>query len=273
MAARATSSLGSTRTRGRAPRSRAGSDPWSRNPSRRRRSGPRRISSIRLTLSTNCAQSNHEIRRMLVITFRTVTFIEACRWCSRRTVSSAVVPSDGQELLEPPERRRHGRVLIAQPLEELDLAGRRQRQARQPAQATRPRVSGFSVPRPSRRSASSSACWRATRLAHDLLGQPSQVLDEQDSQADGDRPELAERQRLDPLVGGHQATQAVGVEPAVGVGDVRPGQAEDPRIALQRTVRELRQLAVVVAPAGRRGSRGAAPRRCGSCRPATPRPG
>ena len=29
---------------------------------------------------------------MLVITLRTVTFIVAWRWCSRRTISSAVVP-------------------------------------------------------------------------------------------------------------------------------------------------------------------------------------
>ena len=39
---------------------------------------PDRTSSTRLTLSTNAAQSNHEIRPMLVITFRTVTLVAAC---------------------------------------------------------------------------------------------------------------------------------------------------------------------------------------------------
>ena len=33
---------------------------------------------------------------MLMITLRTVTFMVAWRWCSRRTISSAVVPSDAR---------------------------------------------------------------------------------------------------------------------------------------------------------------------------------
>ena len=64
--------------------------------------------------------------------------------------------------------------------------------------------------------------------------------------ADRDGPQLAERQRLDPLVGDHQAPEAVGVEAAVGMGDVGPGQAEDPRIAFEGTLGELGQLTVVV---------------------------
>ena len=88
---RATSSSGRPEP-SQAPRSRGGSDrgwrsPWPR--SRCRRGAPRRP---RLTLSKNSVQSNADISRMLVITLRTVTFIAAWRWCSTRTISSAVVP-------------------------------------------------------------------------------------------------------------------------------------------------------------------------------------
>ena len=63
----------------------------------------RNTSSTKLTLSTNSAQSNHEIRRMLVITLRTVTFIVAIRWCSSCTSSSAVALGR-QQLLQLAER-------------------------------------------------------------------------------------------------------------------------------------------------------------------------
>jgi hypothetical protein len=43
-------------------------------------------------------------------------------------------PLGGQDALQPGERRGGCRVLVAQPLEELDLAVRGQRQAGQPAQ-------------------------------------------------------------------------------------------------------------------------------------------
>ena len=48
------------------------------------------------------------------------------------------------------------------------------------------------------------------------------------------------------LVGAHQAPQALGVEAAVRVRDVRPGEAEDARVAREMAVGELGQLAVVV---------------------------
>ena len=80
----------------------------------------------------------------------------------------------------------------------------------------------------------------------DLLGESTEVLDQQDAQADGDRPQLADRQRLHLLVGAHHSTQAVGIEPAVGVGDVRPGQTEHPRVAGQVAGIQLGQLVVVV---------------------------
>ena len=152
---------------------------------------------------------------------------------------------DGQELLQPPQRRRHGRVLIAQPLEELDLPGSRQRQARKPAKRCGRRIGTLlaQAEQAVRELIRLLACDAA---ANDLVRQAAHVLDHQDSQADGDRPELAEGQRLDPLVGGHQAAQALGVESAVGVRDVRPRHAENSRIPFQRASCQLRQLAIVV---------------------------
>ena len=82
--------------------------------------------------------------------------------------------------------------------------------------------------------------------ADDPLGQAAEVVDEQDPQADRDRPQLADRERLDLLVGADHPPQTLRVEPAVRVGDVRPGEAQDPRIALEVALGQLRQLAVVV---------------------------
>ena len=47
------------------------------------------------------------------------------------------------------------------------------------------------------------------------------------------------------LVGAHEAAQHLGVEAAVGVRDEGPGEAEHARIAGERPVGELGQLAVV----------------------------
>ena len=85
---------------------------------------------------------------------------------------------------------------------------------------------------------------RAARL--DLVGEAPEILDEQDPEADGDCPELPDGQRLHRLVGADHSSQAFWVEPAVRVRDVRPREAEDARIPLQRTVGQLRELAVVV---------------------------
>ena len=211
---------------------------------RRTHSRSRRTSSTRLTLSTNWAQSNHEIRRMLVITLRTVTFIVAWRWCSMRTISSAVVPSAARS---SSSQRRAGcqrRVLIAQALEELDAAGRRERRTRRAGAAMPRRRPG--CPCRGRADVGELVGHLPRRpAAHDLLGEAAEVLDEEDAEADRDRPELADRQRLDLLVGAHHAPQALRVETAVGVGDVRPGDTEDPRVAREMALRQLGQLAVV----------------------------
>ncbi len=51
----------------------------------------RSTSSTRLTSSNDFGQLTSAISRMLVMMLRTVTFDAPCRWCSSRTISSAVV--------------------------------------------------------------------------------------------------------------------------------------------------------------------------------------
>jgi len=147
-----------------------------------------------------------------------------------------------------------------QALEELDAGRGSARAVRDRRRSEVAATSGVVLPIPSKPSAISSACWRVGSAPDDLIGYPAQVLDEQDAQADRDGPQLTDGQGLDPLVGDDEAPQALRIEPAVGVGDVRPGQAEDARITLEVAVGELGQLAVVVGRA--RSSR--ISRRCSS---------
>ncbi len=84
-----------------------------------------------------------------------------------------------------------------------------------------------------------------TASGRDLVRQPAKILDENDAQRDRYGPQLADRQRLDALIGSNEATQNVWIKVAVGVGDKRPSETEDPRIARERPLDELRQLPIV----------------------------
>ena len=79
----------------------------------------------------------------------------------------------------------------------------------------------------------------------DAVGKPPQVLDEDDAQRDGDRPQFADGQFLDALICAHEPGEDVGIEQAVRVGDIGPGDAQHPRIARERSLGELRQLLIV----------------------------
>ncbi len=154
-------------------------------------------------------------------------------------------PLGREELLQPAEGGGDRRVLIAQALEELDAGRRRERRTREPAQRCRRDLRAV-------RAEAEQAVGELVRLlarcpaAHDLLGEAAEVLDEEDPQADRDRPELADRQRLHPLVGAHHAPQALRVEAAVRVCDVGPGETQDPRVAREMALGQLGELAVVV---------------------------
>ena len=103
----------------------------------------------------------------------------------------------------------------------------------------------------------------------DALGQAPEILDEDDSQRDRQRPQLADRQRLDPLIGADEPAEGLELDPAVGVRDERPGQPVHARDS-PRAVRRRAWAAPDRTPAGGPpGSPEPAPRRCGSCSAAT----
>ena len=169
---------------------------------------------------------------------RLALVLEADRLLGRR-------PLGCQELLQPAEGGRDRRVLVAQTLEQLDPGRRRQRGARQPPQGCR-RGLGAVLAETEQAVGELVGLLACRPAAHDLLREAAKVLDEEDPQADRDRPQLADRQRLDLLVGAHHAAQALRVEAAVGVRDVGPGETEDPRVSREMPRGQLRELAVVV---------------------------
>ena len=75
-----------------------------------------------------------------------------------------------------------------------------------------------------RASAACCSSWAASTRR-----QPAEVLDEAEAQHDRQRPELAHRERRHVLVGLYEATEVLGVEARVGVGDQVHRQPIDAR--------------------------------------------
>ena len=118
-----------------------------------------------------------------------------------------------------------------------------------------PRPPGSSLPRPSRPSASSSAFCRAARLRTICSARRRRFSTRRMRRliATAQSSPIVSGSHL--LVGAHHPPQALRVEPAVRVGDVRPGQTQDPRVALEVALGELGELAVVVGGRSSRISR------------------
>ncbi len=76
------------------------------------------------------------------------------------------------------------------------------------------------------------------------MGGAAQVLDEHDAQCDCNGPKLADRQGLHGLVSADEPSQRLGLEMAVGVCRISPGQAEDARVPREGAARQLRQQAI-----------------------------
>ncbi len=81
-------------------------------------------------------------------------------------------------------------------------------------------------------------------VVDDPRGGPAQVFHQHDPQRDRDCPKLPDGQRLDTLIGAHEAVQHLDIEAAVGMRDESPGDAEDPRIARERPGGQLGQLVI-----------------------------
>ena len=149
-----------------------------------------------------------------------------------------------QTLVEPGQRRSNSGILIAQPVHELHREGVRQRCPVVVRKHHRRRFGGASAGA-QQTVGDSVRLLPGGAIAHDRLGETSQILDEHDPQCDRNCPELADHQRLDLLVGPHVAAQHLGIEAAVGVSDERPCHAKHPRISGEWPVGELGQLPII----------------------------
>ena len=149
-----------------------------------------------------------------------------------------------QSVVQPAQRRRNIGIAIAQALGELDGECGRPGRLIEAVQDRRRRFgiafggAQESGPRAHRPTGSPICC------ATIASAKTAQIFDQRDAQRDRDRPQFADGQRLDPLISLDEAREFLDVEGAVGVGDECPGDAEHARIALQRPVRQFRQLAV-----------------------------
>ena len=145
--------------------------------------------------------------------------------------------------VNPAERRGRLGILVSEPEKELDDERRRQRSLQDTAQ----RDLGRGPPLLARaeRVGEGVRLLPLGAMRDDELGEAPQVLREHEAKRDRERPELADRQRADRLIGGDEPAKGVEIDPAVGVGDVGPGDLVDARSSREGTADELRQLAVV----------------------------
>ena len=149
-----------------------------------------------------------------------------------------------QTLVEPCQRGRDLRILIAQPMHELDREGSRERPALMRDENDSDRLGR------------SAACAKQTvgeAVRHlplgtalgDLAREASEIFDQNNPQRDRHRPQFANGERLYLLIGSDETNQHLGVETAIGMGDEGPGDAEHPGVTGERPSRELRELPVV----------------------------
>ena len=178
--------------------------------------------STRLTSSTYCRQSMVAHRRRLVITLATDAWLVACRWCSSRTMSSAVTPRAARcasSAARSGERRSsysRARCSICTTYASCDVPRQRHRRLlRVAVDAREQRVRGAA---------------RRARV-EDLVGQPAQVLDERELQHARPRPQLADRERRDALKAVEEERELRHIEAAVAVADQLDGNRVDARVA------------------------------------------
>jgi hypothetical protein len=142
-----------------------------------------------------------------------------------------------QRFIEPSERGRDPRVLFPQATDELHGEGRLQRDGHTAQNVIGP--IGF---RPQQLIGKAVGGFPGRLVPHHALRKTPQVLNEHDAECDGDRPKLADGQRLHSLIGAQKATQTLRIEAAVGMGHEGPGKAIDARIALERAIDQTGEL-------------------------------
>jgi hypothetical protein len=149
-----------------------------------------------------------------------------------------------QALVEPCERGRKLRILLAEPMHELDRESIGQTPRGTVSEYDRRRLRGASAyaQKPIGEPVGLSPHSSAERY---LLREAPEILYEYDLQRDRDRPKLADRERLNFLIGFDVCDQSIRIETTVSVGDERPGQAKHTGIPDERAGDELRELAIV----------------------------
>ena len=175
---------------------------------------------------------------------RTETFAAPCwRWTSR-TTASVVVSWMARRSSSHVSAGVILRILIAQPMHELDREGLRQRLPLIRDENDSDRFGRY------------AACAKQTvgetvgplplgPAIGDLSREASEILDQNDPQRDRYGPEFPDGERLHLLIGSDEANQHLGVEAAIGMGDEGPGDAEHPGIAREWPSGELGELAIV----------------------------
>ena len=154
------------------------------------------------------------------------------------------LPLGAQLLIEPVHDRQNRSVLVTKPLEELHGESIGQGGvAHAPQNILRP----LHPPTAQAQQPVRELVGPGPRLAgaDDQLRQPPQVFHQNHTEVDGDRPTLADGERLDALVGADKWLQRPQLETAVGVGNVGPGQPVDARVSREVALRDLGQQAVV----------------------------
>ena len=192
--------------------------------------GSSHATSTRLMLSTKSRQSIIERKRMLPMLLLIETWSAACCWLSdlhhlldrsarlRRAIApsrSTATPASGSAPAAGARVRRRMSWTSA-------ASSAPCRPAPAPGSSGRIRRSR-SAGRPSSRRCSRSIRCPITRALH-----PAQVFDQCQPQHDRNRPQLAQLQRRDALVGRDEAAEAVGIDAAVAVRDALEGDVVDP---------------------------------------------
>ena len=203
----------------------------------------------------------------------TEIWFDAWRRCSRWRTSLASTPrASSSDSSRPSARRRAGPGRAG-----AGAGGRRTGRSGRPGPAAPRAGAGRRRPRPPGR-AVGQGLGRPdlgppplVPAPEHLPGEPAEVLQQDQPEHRRQGPQLADRQRGDPLEGADEPGQPRLVDLAVGVRDEREGQGVNPGVAPQRGGGELRQLLRRNPGAGRGGPRGGLPGGCGSCRRTTRR--
>jgi hypothetical protein len=133
-------------------------------------------------------------------------------------------------------------------VQELDDERRRERAFRFGLFAQHPLDDrlGIALARAEEHAPSPRAIARAPR-GDDVGGEAAQLFDEREAQHDRDGPDLADRQRRDALIRGREVHEDLQIEAAGRMRRDLAGDQVHARIARELSVRELRQLHVVLA--------------------------